>query len=135
MEIVPFADYLEGIYDKTLTGRPTTVTMDPTDRITKRVRLYPHPDATNYVLHFNRIAPAEDLDSASDNPDISSNGLHLLVSGLTAVLSLIYGRPVDERMHYQNLFREALAQYKGAQTYTQDYGFVTDTYINFGNLS
>jgi hypothetical protein len=92
------AEYLR-LANKTSEGTPIQYWFDR--QHTPQIYLYPFPDDTTDVIHLPVVRKLQDLDSQSDNPDLSEEWLMALVWGLAVEEAPKFGISVQEQQWLQ----------------------------------
>jgi len=68
IEIVPFSDYLL-LNDKEQTGDPVKIAFQRNVDGLSRAYMWPQPDDTDKIIHYQKVRKLKDFDTDEDNPD------------------------------------------------------------------
>lgn len=68
IEIIPWLDYLD-IAAKKQTGSPVKMAFNRNVDGLSKAFIWPQPDGTDYLIHYQKVRKLKDFDTDSDNPD------------------------------------------------------------------
>jgi hypothetical protein len=109
VELVSKPKFME-LSDKNDESRPLVLFFDK--QLTSHIYLYPHPDDTTDVLHYQAVRRLEDFDNADDNADFPVQWIEALVSGLAYKLSLEYPSVTSQKR--KDLYSDSKVEFNRA---------------------
>ena len=119
LELINRQEYAD-ISNKTTVGKPSQLHVETKLDGSTVGHIYPIPDDSTDVLHYDRVRLLEDFDNSADNADLPVRWLQAIHKGLCSELAPKYGLPLQERQVLKQEAEYEFAVAKGSDNETEE---------------